>query len=828
MREPDRPIVDEDNPWPGLDAFDETAAPFFNGRRPEAATLRRLVLHAPLTVLFGASGLGKTSLIQAGLFPLLRGERLLPVYVRLDLRDRTAPLIHQLAHALAAQILEHQVDAPPLREGQTLWHYLHQSTLEFWSAENHLLTPIFVLDQMEEMFTLGADATDAVRNLMVDVADLVENRIPCTLAGRLQNGSATVSGLSLDHQCYRVLFSFREDFLPNVEGWKSELPSLLRNRLRLLPMSEEQAFEAVFLTAPHLVDKALACDIVRFAAAARLSANCALSGSVAEVGSPVEPALLSLLCRGLNEKRKERRKTTIDAELLAGTGRSIIADFYEQAVGGLPGRVQRFVENELITERGYRKTCDADDALQKHGVSDAEIRNLVDKRLIRVEPRRGTQLIELTHDLLTTVVREHREQQRFKERASRRRKRITSAIITAVVILVATVGTLLSIFLDRARRAERAQNAQLQSENARARGLEDAGRIRQQGLRKLREGSYEPALQLFGSSLAIYRRLDDRKNQASTLIAIGDAHRLSHRLSESASSYETALGVGRATADRELEGAALEALASLKEETGELHSALAYYEQAQHAYEDAGDAQSSARLLERRGVVFEDSKESAAAAAVYERALKNYTVTGDRQGRARVSAALRRLGVVSWGYLVDLLHPKLYPLHPETVNIGRNVAGLSNDISFAHSLVSRRHLALNREGKVDDLRSRNGTSLNARVLPYGVGAKLNDRDLLVLANVQALQFFVDRPLRLPQVPAAAWALFVDGQTRTYSYLAAPEYDLAIDSGRLLLQTAPSGKSVFKVRKIDGQYQMFLVGGVWRVYTVLSIRTANPS
>ena len=57
--------VDEQNPWPGLRAFDESAQRFFNGRREESAALRRLVMHAPLTVLFGASGLGKTSLVRA-------------------------------------------------------------------------------------------------------------------------------------------------------------------------------------------------------------------------------------------------------------------------------------------------------------------------------------------------------------------------------------------------------------------------------------------------------------------------------------------------------------------------------------------------------------------------------------------------------------------------------------------------------------------------------------------------------------------------------------------------------------------------------------------
>ena len=80
-----RLTIDEQNPWPGLGAFDEAAQLFFNGRREESAALRRLVMQAPLTVLFAASGLGKTSLVQAGLFPLLRKDSL-PVYVRLDPR----------------------------------------------------------------------------------------------------------------------------------------------------------------------------------------------------------------------------------------------------------------------------------------------------------------------------------------------------------------------------------------------------------------------------------------------------------------------------------------------------------------------------------------------------------------------------------------------------------------------------------------------------------------------------------------------------------------------------------------------------------------------
>src|SRR3954447_17766469 len=129
-------FIDEQNPWPGLGAFDESSERFFNGRRTEAVELRRLVLHSPVTLLFGASGLGKTSLVQAGLFPLLRKDHLLPVYVRLDVRNRQAPLIWQVQAALNDELHARGVDAPALNAGESLWHYLHRHQLEMWSKQN--------------------------------------------------------------------------------------------------------------------------------------------------------------------------------------------------------------------------------------------------------------------------------------------------------------------------------------------------------------------------------------------------------------------------------------------------------------------------------------------------------------------------------------------------------------------------------------------------------------------------------------------------------------------------------------------------------------------
>ncbi len=415
-----RLAIDEQNPWPGLSAFDESAERFFNGRREESAALRRLVIQAPLTVLFGASGLGKTSLMQAGLFPLLRKD-VLPVYVRLDPRDRDAPLIEQVKATLAAEISKRGVEAPEFRAGESLWEFLHRTGLEFWNERNQLLTPLFVFDQFEEVFTLGAVNVEAVSRLRVDLADLIENRIP-------DNMDPSAAGLALDNQRYKVLLSFREDFLPRFERWKHDIPSIMRNRLQLLPMSGEQAFEAVNKTAGHLAPEPIARRIVEFVAAA------GEAGEGAELA--VEPALLSLVCHGLNERRKEQGKAQFDEALLTSTGQAIVADFYRNAVSGFPARVRRFIERDLITERGFRKPCDVDDARTIYGITDKELASLVDRRLLRIEPARGTERVELTHDLLTRVVREDRDRRRLRERFRRRLIAIGAAFAAAALLTV--------------------------------------------------------------------------------------------------------------------------------------------------------------------------------------------------------------------------------------------------------------------------------------------------------------------------------------------------------------------------------------------------------
>src|SRR6516162_2461154 len=121
-----------DHPWPGLESFDEACNAFFFGMQAETAALFRLVRRETLTLFYGRSGLGKTSLLQAGLFPRLREANLLPVPIRLDYGAKAPPLVIQVKQAVARALSRAAIDTPAPAEGESLWEYFHRNDVDFW------------------------------------------------------------------------------------------------------------------------------------------------------------------------------------------------------------------------------------------------------------------------------------------------------------------------------------------------------------------------------------------------------------------------------------------------------------------------------------------------------------------------------------------------------------------------------------------------------------------------------------------------------------------------------------------------------------------------
>src|SRR5512147_452205 len=449
--------VDPQQPWPGLASFTEETRGFFYGRDEEITELARRVQRKLLTILFGQSGLGKTSILNAGIVPRLRQEGYCPVYVRIDYAASSPAPSEQIKQAIlrATESVGRWTQPGTAVEGESLWEFLHHRDDQLLDDAGKVLTPLVIFDQFEEIFTL-AQGDDAGRQraarFVEDLADLVENRLPKALEAKLDDDESIVERFDFTRGDYRILIALREDYLAHLEAFKGEMPSITQNRMRLARMTGQQALAAVLKPGGALVNEEVAAAIVRF-----------IAGGSELRNAEVEPSLLSLICRELNNARIAQGRSEISADLLAGSHDTILAEFYERALADQPPAVRRVIEDQLLTESGFRESL-AEERLVKAfagaGAAPDTLAKLVDRRLLRVEERLDVRRVELTHDVLCSVVassrdlrheREARDEaerqlaaQREREAATKRAlvRARTIASVCAVLMVVAILSAI--------------------------------------------------------------------------------------------------------------------------------------------------------------------------------------------------------------------------------------------------------------------------------------------------------------------------------------------------------------------------------------------------
>ena len=81
-----------------------------------------------------------------------------------------------------------------------------------------------------------------------------------------------------------------------------------------------------------------------------------IAGGAELANAEVEPALLSLICRELNNARIAQGRSEISADVLAGSRDTILTEFYERALADQPPGVRQFIEDNLLTESGHRES----------------------------------------------------------------------------------------------------------------------------------------------------------------------------------------------------------------------------------------------------------------------------------------------------------------------------------------------------------------------------------------------------------------------------------------------------------------------------------------
>ena len=479
-----QPAVDPQNPWLGLASFTEETRGYFYGREDEIAELARRVQRKLLTILFGQSGLGKTSILRAGIVPRLRPEGYCPVYVRLDYSPDAPEPSEQIKQAIfrATEASGQWSQSGVAVEGEPLWEFLHHRDDVLRDASGKTLIPLLIFDQFEEIFTLAQNddfGRKRASQFLADLADLVENRAPEALEAMMENDEAAVERFDFTRSDYRILIALREDYLAHLEGVKGIMPSITQNRMRLARMTGAQALSAVMKPGGKLVSEEVAASIVRF-----------IAGGSELPNAEVEPSLLSLICRELNTARIAQGRSEISADLLAGSRETILSEFYERALADQPAGVRTFIEDAMLTESGFRESLAEERVLKAFAGVRAPpdtLAKLVNRRLLRIEERLDVRRVELTHDVLCGVVkasrdlrleREARDEAERKLAAQRERERATRkalvrarqiAVGCAVLALFSVGAAVFGYFsMKRAQEAEaKADQTRLMAEAAR-------------------------------------------------------------------------------------------------------------------------------------------------------------------------------------------------------------------------------------------------------------------------------------------------------------------------------------------------------------------------
>lgn len=406
---PDRSQTKKRPRYPGTYYFEDNDIDrkIFFGRKTEAKTLINEIRSTRLLVLYGKSGLGKTSLLNAGVFPLLRQRNLLPLRLRLnDLEhDLLTSIFAEIGQLCADQDIDYSAG-----ETSSLWAFF--KTALFWRGEI-LETPVALFDQFEEVFTLRT--ADERTRLAEQLGELMSGGLPQAIRERIQAGETLDYSQSPPN--VKLIISLRSEYVGQLEELFPQIPAILSHRFLLKPLDRERAREAITLPARQTGDDFISPDFAYQPGAL----TCLLNFLTSEEGA-VEPFQLQLICQHIEQQvvrdYRPGREILIDERTLGDEDKlkAVLGDFYLKTVNTIKNpRTRRAVrdlcEYGLLSPQGHRLDLGLPRILDEYPLTEADLDYLVNQRLLRREPRLGHYSYELAHDSLAASIFRHR---RFK------------------------------------------------------------------------------------------------------------------------------------------------------------------------------------------------------------------------------------------------------------------------------------------------------------------------------------------------------------------------------------------------------------------------------
>lgn len=440
----------QESPYKGLVPFSAQDSRFFFGRARERQVIAANLSAYRLTVLYGASGVGKTSLLQAGVIHDLSLRSKLdgastgtPEFVPVALSSWKG----DPAENLKAEIKDAVAGVPGAETLEAASNEGLASTLQRWAAQ--LDTDfLVVLDQFEEFFVYRPEATGD----SPFAADLVE---------LVNEPQARV----------HLLISIRDDALALLDRFKGHIPTLFDNYLRVGPLGRDGAQNAIqgpleeynrelgskpgVSIEPELVTSVLA-GVEAGRAAATSGANGMPAGVASESdGDQIDAAYLQLVMSRLWAEEiggGSGRLTKKALERMGGT-KQIVRGHVDEVMHLLDRSEQRLaaeVFRHLVTRSGSKIAHSAPDLGELTESPPDRVKAVLDRlssadtRILRPVSSRADPTApssyEIRHDRLAPAILDWRR--RYDE-AQARRRIYRRGLAALLVLCVAVIGLLI-------------------------------------------------------------------------------------------------------------------------------------------------------------------------------------------------------------------------------------------------------------------------------------------------------------------------------------------------------------------------------------------------